>query len=455
MTMTSLAIHRRTLGNGLDVVVAPDSALPVVAVNLWYGVGSRNERAGLSGFAHLFEHMMFQGSKNVTKNGHFEYVERAGGSLNGSTWFDRTNYYETLPSNQLDLALWLESDRMGFLLDAMTQDKLDNQRDVVKNEKRERYDNQPYGDWQERMQKLVWPEGHPYRHTVIGSMEDIDAAELDDVKAFFRTWYVPNNAVLTIAGDVDVEHAFERAARWFGDIPASDALPAVPGETDIPVPMEQSRREVVEAAVPLPRVFLGLRIPPFTDPDFDAVDVAAAVLGSGRAARLYARLVRTGVVRDAFAYPFPLVGGASILLVGATGFENSDPADIEAALVQQLDDLPNLEAAEVERALALEEARTARQLERLEARADRLSMYAQLFDRPERVNEDLDRLRALRLEDVRKAALRYFAAPHRATLIYLPQPAPDSVPDLAPDPASEGGPATDATDAPTSNDDDA
>jgi len=419
-TATGITIHRRRLANGLDVVVAPDTSLPVVAVNLWYGVGSRNEREGRTGFAHLFEHMMFQGSKHVSKNGHFEHVERAGGSLNGSTWFDRTNYYETLPSNQLDLALWLEADRMGGLIDAMTQEKLDNQRDVVKNEKRERYDNQPYGDWQERMQRLVWPEGHPYRHTVIGSMEDLDAADLEDVKGFFRTWYVPNNAVLTIAGDVEPEDAFEQAERWFGEIPAGEPPPGVPGRIDVPVPMEHAPREVVEADVPLPRVFLGLRIPPYTDPAFDAVDVAASVLGGGRAARLYARLVRTGVVRDAFAYPFPLVTGASILLIGATGFADSDPADIEAALVEQLEELPELEDAEVERALALEEARTARQLERLEPRADRLSMYAQLFDRPERINEDLGRLRALGVDDVRDAARRFFATPNRATLVYVP-----------------------------------
>ncbi len=415
-----IQIHRRRLDNGLDVVVAPDRTVPVVAVNLWYGVGSRNERTGRTGFAHLFEHMMFQGSKNVSKNGHFEFVERAGGSLNGSTWFDRTNYYETLPSHQLDLALWLEADRMGWLLDAMSQEKLDNQRDVVKNEKRERYDNQPYGDWMERMQRLVWPEGHPYRHTVIGSMEDLDAADLEDVSGFFRTWYVPDNAVLTIAGDVEPEDAFERAERFFGEIPSGGDRPEITGLTEVPVPMEGSRREVVTEEVPLPRIFMGLRIPPFTDPAFDAVDVAAGVLGTGRASRLYARLVRTGVVRDAFAYPFPLVTGASILLVGATGFETSDPEDLERALVEQLEDLPNLTEAEVERALALEEARTARQLERLAARADRLSMYAQLFDRPERVNEDLARLRALTVDDVRDAARTWFATPHRATLTYVP-----------------------------------
>ncbi|MBT3327603.1 MAG: insulinase family protein, partial [Gemmatimonadales bacterium] len=167
----TIPIERHRLDNGLKVVLSQDRTVPVVAVNLWYGVGSRNETEGKTGFAHLFEHMMFQGSQHVSKNGHFEMVERAGGSLNGSTWFDRTNYYETLPSHELELALWLESDRLGFMLPAMDQDKLDNQKDVVKNEKRQRYDNQPYGDWDERLQALVYPKGHPYHHPVIGSME--------------------------------------------------------------------------------------------------------------------------------------------------------------------------------------------------------------------------------------------------------------------------------------------
>jgi len=169
------------LDNGLKIVLSQDRTVPVVAVNLWYGVGSRNEEAGKTGFAHLFEHMMFQGSAHVPKNKHFELIERAGGTLNASTWFDRTNYFETVPSHHLELALWLESDRMGWMVESMDQEKLDNQRDVVKNEKRQRYDNQPYGDWDERLQALVYPEAHPYHHSVIGSMEDIDAATLDDV----------------------------------------------------------------------------------------------------------------------------------------------------------------------------------------------------------------------------------------------------------------------------------
>jgi hypothetical protein len=198
--MLSIPIERHTLDNGLTLVLAPDTAVPVVAVNLWYGVGSRHERPGRTGFAHLFEHMMFQGSKHVPKNAHFEFVERAGGSLNATTWFDRTNYFETLPSHQLELALWLESDRMGFFVDALTPETLRNQQEVVLNERRERYENQPYGDWDERLLRLLWPSEHPYHHTVIGEIADISAATLADVEDFFRTYYVPNNAVLTIAG---------------------------------------------------------------------------------------------------------------------------------------------------------------------------------------------------------------------------------------------------------------
>ena len=196
--MLSIPIERFTLDNGLRVNLSHDATTPVVAINLWYGVGSRNERKGKTGFAHLFEHMMFQGSEHVPKNRHFELIERAGGSLNATTWFDRTNYFETVPSHHLELALWLESDRMGWMLPAMTQEKLDNQRDVVMNEKRQRYDNQPYGDWDEWIQAMVFPASHPYHHTVIGSMEDIEAATLEDVAEFFQTYYVPNNAVLTV-----------------------------------------------------------------------------------------------------------------------------------------------------------------------------------------------------------------------------------------------------------------
>ncbi|MEJ2540085.1 MAG: pitrilysin family protein [Gemmatimonadota bacterium] len=414
-------LHRRTLDNGLRVVVAPDRTRPVVSVNLWYGVGSRNERRGRTGFAHLFEHMMFQGSAHVPKNRHFELVERAGGSLNASTSFDRTNYFETLPSHHLDLALWLESDRMGWMVEAMTQEKLDNQRDVVKNEKLERYDNQPYGDWLERMQKLVWPEGHPYRHTIIGSMEDLDASDLDDVASFFQTYYVPNNAVLTVAGDVEPERAFARVAAWFGDIPAGEPIPPIPGNTEVSLPMEAGVVEVVEADVPLPRVMLGFRIPPYTDERFPALDVASSVLSGGRASRLYRNLVRTGVARDAFAYAFPLVTGASFFLVGATGFPGSDPEELADALRRQLQELETADASEVARGLILEEARLVRSLEHLRERADRISMNTMLFDRPERVTEELEILRGVDAGDVRDAAAIWLAHDRHATVAYHPR----------------------------------
>ncbi|HSG48247.1 MAG TPA: pitrilysin family protein [Longimicrobiales bacterium] len=423
MSRIQFQFHRRTLKNGLRVVVSPDRARPVVAVNLWYGVGSRNERSGRTGFAHLFEHMMFQGSAHVPKNRHFELVERAGGSLNASTWFDRTNYFETLPSHRLDLALWLESDRMGWMVEAMTQEKLDNQRDVVKNEKRERYDNQPYGDWQERIQQMLWPPGHPYRHTVIGSMEDLDAAKLEDVADFFRTFYVPNNAVLTVAGDVEVEDAFRRVERYFGEIPRGAPVPPIPGDSRVPIPMEAPVTEVVEADVPLPRVMMAYRVPAFTDPRFPALDVAAAVLGSGRASRLYRSLVRTGVARDAFAYPFPLVTGASFLLVGATGFPDTDPLALADAVRGELATLTEVHPAEVERGLALEEARLVRALEQMGERADRISMSTMLFDRPERVNQEVDELRAVTLEDVQAAASDYLVDQPHATLAYQPRTA--------------------------------
>ena len=212
---------QRTLDNGLRVIVAPDHLAPVVAINIWYVVGSRHEQPGRTGFAHLFEHFMFQGSRHVTKAEHFSIIQSAGGVNNATTYFDRTNYFETLPSHQYELGLWLEADRMATLLDALDQENLDNQREVVKNEKRQSYDNRPYGSFYEKLMAAVFPPEHPYHHVPIGSMEDLNAASVDDVVSFFRTWYAPNNAVLSIVGDVDEEEAHAAAARLFGPIPAN------------------------------------------------------------------------------------------------------------------------------------------------------------------------------------------------------------------------------------------
>src|SRR5918992_1172974 len=233
--MPEIGFERRALPNGLRIVLAPDARAPIVGVNIWYAVGSKNERPGRTGFAHLFEHMMFKGSANVEKGQHFALIQAAGGTLNATTWLDRTNYFETLPSHELELALWLEADRMASLLPAMTQEKLDNQRDVVKNERRYSVDNQPYGTWDEKMQALVYPETHPYHHSTIGSMEDLSAASLEDVGEFFATYYAPNNAVLTVAGDFETDEALAMIERHFGPIPANPALPPPPDMTVDPL----------------------------------------------------------------------------------------------------------------------------------------------------------------------------------------------------------------------------
>src|SRR5256885_775677 len=220
-----IPIETGRLSNGLTVTLSPDHAAPIVAVNVWYHVGSANERAGRTGFAHLFEHMLFQGSADVAANEHFEIVQRAGGTLNGSTWLDRTNYFETVPSNQLELALWLEANRMGYLLPAMTQEKLDTQRAVVKNERRWSLDNQPYGSWWGRLPAICFPAEHPFHHSLIGSTQDLDAASLDDISGFFRTYYTPDNAVLSIAGDFEPRQARRWVEQYFGSIPRGGGKP--------------------------------------------------------------------------------------------------------------------------------------------------------------------------------------------------------------------------------------
>ena len=238
-TQPTVSFTDERLANGLRLIISVDRLAPVVAVNLWYDVGSKHEVEGKTGFAHLFEHVMFQGSRNVGKAEHMSLVQAAGGTMNGSTWLDRTNYYETLPSHQAELALWLEADRMGTLLDALSQENLDNQREVVKNEKRWSYDNRPYGSWYEKLQGHLYPPEHPYHHTTIGSMEDLDAASIEDVSAFFRTYYAPNNAVVTVVGDVDpdADPALDRAL-----------LRRHPGE-----PVDPAARRPVAAADPRQR----------------------------------------------------------------------------------------------------------------------------------------------------------------------------------------------------------
>jgi predicted Zn-dependent peptidase len=419
----AIAFERYRLDNGLRVVLSPASGLPVVAINLWYGVGSRNERPGRTGFAHLFEHMMFQGSANVPANGHFALIEKAGGTLNGSTWLDRTNYFETLPAHYLELGLWLEADRMGGLLPAMTREKLDNQRDVVKNERRWRVDNQPYGDWDERIQAMMYPPEHPYHHSVIGSMADLDAASLEDVAQFFRTYYAPNNAVLSLCGDFEPAEARALIERYFAAIPHGPRVPPLPGRTALPDTLGSEVRAVIEQDISLPRLYLAWRIPQYGDPRYYAAAVTSYILTWGKASLLYRHLVRrTALAQDVTAYAFPVVVGAAMLVLWATARPDISGELLEREVARHIRALQSIEDADVERARNLIESRHRNDLQRVDERADQLSMFTTLFDDPGRINTEIERLRAVRTEDVRALAADFLVPQNRAVLWYVPRP---------------------------------
>src|SRR6185436_18318904 len=283
-------IADRTLDNGLRVIVSEDHSVPNVTVNLWVNVGSRHEVEGRTGFAHLFEHLMFQGSRNVPSGEHFAALMGAGGRLNATTWFDRTNYFETVPRGAMDLALWLEADRHGHLLDAVNQENLDNQRDVVKEEKRQRYDNVPYGNALVDIYAATFPKGHPYHHATIGSMEDLDAASVEDVHEFFRRYYGPNNTVLTLVGDLTPDEGFAAAEQYFGPLPATAAAPRGPVEA-LAALAEPQRVERVED-VPADRLHVAFRLPVDDTPEFFASSLAMDIIGGLATSRLYQRLVR-------------------------------------------------------------------------------------------------------------------------------------------------------------------
>ncbi len=419
-----IPVSRFTLPNGLKVVFSRDHTNPVVAVNLWYNVGSRNERPGRTGFAHLFEHMMFQGSEHVPNTEHIAHIERAGGAMNGSTWLDRTNYFETVPAHRLELALWLESDRMGFMLPALTQEKLDNQRDVVKNERRWRVDNQPYGDWDERLQALVYPSDHPYHHSVIGSMADLDAATLDEVAEFFSTYYAPNNAVLTVCGDFDPEETRTLIDRYFGPIARGPDVPPLPGAPDLEPRIGAEIREIVEGEIALPRVYLAFRVPPYGTDDFYAADVAAHLLAAGKSSRLYRSLVRERrIAQDVVAFAFPIVTGAAMLVVWATASPGVEPEELERHLLAEIDALGRAEApaAEVEKAVTGIESGQIIALQQVSERADQISMFTTLFDDPERINHELDSYRDVSPEAIRRIALSHLGTDNRVVLTYVPR----------------------------------
>jgi zinc protease len=413
------------LDNGLLVTLSEDHTAPIVAVNLWYHVGSANERSGRTGFAHLFEHMLFQGSANVAANEHFELVQRAGGTLNGSTWLDRTNYFETVPSNQLALALWLEADRMGALLPAMTQQKLDTQRDVVKNERRWSVDNQPYGTWWERLPALAYPSVHPFHHSLIGSMEDLTAASLEDVEHFFATYYTPDNAVLSIAGDFDPADARDLVRRYFGPIPRGNGKPPLP-DMSLPDRFGSWLRATVPDEVMLPRLFLAFRSPVFGTDAYYVASVASAILGLGKGSRLQRILVREReVASEAAAFTFDLSKGADLLVLDVTGHPAVAGDALESAVADVVDSMRSrgVTPDEVERALALIETAFVTSMQSAGDRADKLSLFATYFGDPSLINEQIDRYRAVTAEQVTEFVHSRMGEDNRASLLYVPSKA--------------------------------
>ena len=415
-----LQVERRRLDNGLQVNLHRDPSLPLVAINLWYHVGSKNERPGRTGFAHLFEHMLFQGSQHVDTNGHFQYIQQVGGVVNGSTWYDRTNYYETLPASHLGLGLWLESDRMGFLLPAMTPEKLENQRSVVMNERRQRVDNRPYGLAHERLHELLFPPSHPYHWPVIGYMEDIAAATMEDVQSFFRTYYAPNNAVLTLAGDFEPEAAFGQIEEYFGSIPAVP-LPDPP-RPELP-PMTEERREEIADEIRLPRIYIGFHAPAYGDRLWYAADLLATALSGGKSSPLYQDLVyRREIAQDISLSVLPMELSAMLYVV-ATCRPGVSPETLEAALLDHLAEAAAKPISEEHLIRAQNQVLNSfyRGLQALDRRADLISEFTVYFDDPEGVNEEAQSYLNLGPQDLLEYTSEYWLPNRRAVVTFVPK----------------------------------
>ena len=407
------------LDNGLRLIVHEDDAIPMAAVNVWYHVGSGYEEPGRTGFAHLFEHIMFEGSANVPEGDFDNLLEAAGAVNNGSTNPDRTNYYEILPSNALELALWLEADRMGGLLETMSPQKLDIQRDVVKNERRQSYENRPYGMFWETAAAALYPAGHPYSWSTIGSMEDLSAASLEDVSAFFRRYYAPNNAVLVVAGDVDADAVHAQVRRLFGWIPRGQQVdrPSLP----IP-PIPQTRHITLEDRVTLPQVSLMWRTGKAFSPDDAALSALAAILTEGKNSRLYNRLVyREQVAQsvEAFNDSQLLSGDFYIQVMGKEDAKLDDLEDAVLEEVRRLAEQPPT-AEELQRVKASVETQLVSGLETLAARADRLNLYFYYTDDPDHAAEHLAAFRALSPGDIQRVARDYLAGRNRVVISIVP-----------------------------------
>ncbi|HZL18838.1 MAG TPA: pitrilysin family protein [Polyangia bacterium] len=421
--LPQIAFEKYTLPNGLEVILHEDHRMPEVAVDVWYKVGSRDEAPGHTGFAHLFEHVMFQGTKHVPEDKYFEYLQKAGASnVNGSTSTDRTNYFEVVPSNQLELALWLESDRMGFLLERPSfKETLDNQRDVVKNEKRQRYENRPMGLLSKVLDEAIYPPGHPYHHEVIGSMEDLGAASVDDVKAFFRSYYTPGNATLTIAGDFDRPKVKALVDKYFGPIPAGAPVVRRPGG---PVALPVSQRIAMEAKVQQPLLTIDYPSPANFAPGDRELDVLANLLGNGKSSRLYKRLVYDLKIAQSVSAAQQSQLLASTFEITASPMPGHTLDEILAVIDQEIAALQEkpVEAAELERAKNQIESEAVRGLEPLLARAERLQSYNDFAGDPGFLTEDLKRYREVSAPAILQIAQQVLRKDGRVVVTVEPNP---------------------------------
>jgi zinc protease len=415
-----------TLPNGLNVILHEDHSVPIVTVNMWYEVGSAREKPGRTGFAHLFEHLMFMGSGHVKPGEFDQWLEAAGGDNNASTGNDRTNYYINVPSTSLELALFLESDRLGYLLDTMTPKTVDAQRDVVKNERRQSVENQPYGMADVVLGEMMWPEGHPYHWPVIGYMPDLTAASYEDVVEFFKKYYTTSNASLVVAGDIDPAKARGLVEKWFSDIKPAPS----PGPMPVPAAMLTGvQKKTITDRVQLPRLYLAWITPAHLEPGDSALDVVSSVLSGGKNSRLYKRLVYDmQIAQDVTAFQASAALGSNFQIV-ATPRPGHTVAELQKVIDEELAKLQREEptAREVERALNGYEASFFNRMERLGGfggKADQINSYYTETGDPDWFNEDLSRYRSLSPSDVRAAAARFLPLDRRVELIVEPEKKP-------------------------------
>lgn len=423
----SVPYERFTLSNGLTVILHEDHSTPTVSVNTYYHVGSGHEKPGRTGFAHLFEHVMFEGSGNVPEGKFDEWLEAAGGDNNGSTNTDRTNYYEDIPSNALELALFLDSDRMGFLLDDMSQAKLDGQRDVVKNERRQSYENRPYGLAYITISENLYPPNHPYHWPTIGSMENLSAASLQDVIDFFRTYYVPNNASLVIAGDIDPKKTRRLVEKWFGHIPAGNPVDPIDAP---PAFLTEEKRITLEDKVQLPRFYMTWHSPRMFAPGDAEMDLLSSILTHGKNSRLYKRLVYDlQIAQDVSSFQSSGALTSSFHIV-ATAKAGHTLTELETVIQEEIDRIKQSAPSqrEVQRAVNQFEASFLNRLESIGGfggKADLLNNYFMRTGNPDYFQEDLGRYKQIDPNDIQSVATTYLSNEARVVLSIVPAGKPE------------------------------